>query len=164
MRTLTFLAFPLLMLAGACGSSHDRDSETVDEPLVVLQGDFIEGEARSDDTYPFLDWYRFEEDVDNLPPGFDYDTYDIFFDGLDRLWVEYDLSIAAWTTPGFYQFQVIYDFYDTNSIFREEVEFRFHVEVVESTGGHRVVLRGRRGLESGERAAGADTEVRIGEE
>jgi hypothetical protein len=165
MRIPLLLVLPALLVPAACGSSHDRDPEKVREPIVVYQGDFVEGQVRTDDSYPFLDWYRYEDDVDDLPLGFDYDTFDVFFDSWDRLWVEYELSIASWVEPGEYRFSVTYDFYDVGSIFREEVEFRFYVAVVEGfPHAEKVVIQAQQGLEPEERAEGADAEIVIGGE
>ena len=163
MKSLAIPTLALLALVAACGSSHDPDPEKVKESLVVLAGSGLEGEARSDNSYPFLDWYRYEEDVDDLPECFDYDTFDLFFDSWDRLWVEYDLTVAPWVAPGEYRFSVTYDFYDADAIFREEIRFRFVVDVVDQDRHGPVRLQVEQSVEPEDREAGADVEIEIGD-
>lgn len=162
MRIASLLLTIAVLSLTACGSSRDPDPEKVKDMLVVIQGDVLDGEIRSDNHYPDLTRWDWEEDIDNLPAGFDYDTDDLFFDELDRVWVEYELAVAPWVTPGEYRFEVIYEFIDHESIFREEIEFRFRVNVLRDRSAHVVVFDAVRTLGPEEREAGADTDIVIG--
>jgi hypothetical protein len=155
------LAIPglIALLLAAC---HQQDTERVDEGLIVTAGTTIESEVRSDDRYPWHWFWGYDADVDHLPPGFFYDTEDVYFDGHDRLWVEFTLSVAAAVAPGVYGFEVTYEFYDGYWSTIDEVEFRFTVEVLEAAEGEEdVLLRLGRSVAEEEWQAGADTVIRI---
>lgn len=94
--------------------------------------------ARSDREYRDIAYWW--EDVDDLPRGFSYETFDVGLDEEDRLAVWYKLRVAPHVKPRAYEFEVRYDILEDNLLVKETITFEFHVRVLPSHRGKELVL------------------------
>ncbi len=126
------LAICLLLAAttiAACGVIKDPSPEDVDEFLRVRAGSSRHGHVYidGDDVDP-SDYVYWDEHVRDLPGGFDFDTLDVDDDDGDVA-ITYEVEVEDWVQPGYYDFEVRYEFWPDDSIIRKEYRVEITVKV-----------------------------------
>ncbi len=137
MRRTALTIIGMGLLAAGCGL-NDPSPERVRRSVSIRAGGEKEATVRSEDSYRVEEW-SWESDVKDLPPGFEYDTEDVFFDGDDRLRVSFELRVRNHVPVGVYRFSVTYEIVDYDSVFAEEVTFKLTVRV-KPGGRHLAVM------------------------
>ena len=146
--TTALFAAVVLSVALGCGKVDDPNPEKLDTPLTMEAGELIVADVRSDDEYPELSHdFEWEVDLDSVPAGFVYRTLDIWLDGRDRVWVEFELLVSSEVPEGRYGFDAEYELWNYGQLFNQQVEFQFDVLVLEphvGPGADHLVIQGVR--------------------
>jgi hypothetical protein len=120
------LALPLL----GCGMIKDPDPTTVDRSFLAVPGETVKSHVYLDeDPDPDGDspsWWQDEKR--DLPAGFDWKTRDV--DADDRgLYAQFELRISPHVHPGRYDFEIRFELFPGDWIWRSEYRVRFRVRV-----------------------------------